>query len=112
MTSRVSAAIRIWRRRSVRTSGDRAFLAYMILMVSLVTVAPVMRAVWLSATSAEGLAVFASAAAPEVTVLVVAGLWASALLLGRDRGPALCPRSRPTLSPPAICPGPTHSAGP
>lgn len=91
MTTRVSAAIRIWRRRNVHTSGDRAFLAYMIVMVSLVTVAPVARAVWLSVTSAEGLAMIASANAPAVTVLVVACLWASALLLGRDRGPALLP---------------------
>lgn len=91
MTSRVAAAIRIWQRRNVRTGGDRAFVAYMILMVSLVTVAPVARAVWVSVTSAEGLAMIASAAAPEMTVLVVVGLWASALLLGRDRGPALLP---------------------
>ncbi|WP_159502482.1 hypothetical protein [Microbacterium sp. 18062] len=97
MTGRASAALGIWRARNVRTSGDRAFLVYMVLMVALVTVAPVARAVWLSVTSAEGIAVFASDAAPGVTVLVVAGLWAGALLLGRDRGPAL------------LAPFPTHA---
>lgn len=91
MTGRAAAALGIWRARNVRTSGDRAFLVYMVLMVALVTVAPIARAVWLSVTSAEGIAVFASAAAPGVTVLVVAGLWAGTLLLGRDRGPALLP---------------------
>lgn len=91
MTSRAAAAMRIWRARSVRTSGDRVFLVYLVIMVALVAVFPVARAVWLSATSAEGIAVFASGAAPGVTVLVVAVLWAGSLLLGRDRGPALLP---------------------
>ena len=91
MTGRAAAALAIWRARNVRTRGDRAFLVYMSLMVALVTVAPVARAVWLSASSAEGIAMFASAAAPGVAVFVVAGLWAGALLLGRDRGPALLP---------------------
>jgi hypothetical protein len=81
----------IWHARDVRTHGDRAYAVYMILMVALVAVAPVARALWLSATSAEGIAVFASAAAPPVVVFAVAALWASALLLGRDRGPALLP---------------------
>lgn len=60
-------------------------------MVLLVTVAPIARAVWLSVTSAEGIALFSSPAAPAVTVFVVAALWASSLLVGRDRGPALLP---------------------
>ncbi|WP_292833903.1 hypothetical protein [Microbacterium sp.] len=91
MTSRATAAIAIWRARNVRTTGDRAYLVYMVLMVALVTVIPVARAVWLSVTSAEGIAVLASPAAPRVTTLVVAALWAGAMLLGRDRGPALLP---------------------
>lgn len=91
MNRRASVAIRIWRARNIRTSGDRAFLVYMVLMLVIVAVAPVVRAVWVSVTSAEGIAVLTSAAAPDVTVIVVAGLWAGALLLGRDRGPALLP---------------------
>lgn len=89
MNSRVSAAIGIWRARNVRTTGDRAYLAYMALLVALIAVVPVARAVWVSTTSTEGIAVLASPAAPAVTVLLVATLWACALLLGRDRGPAL-----------------------
>ncbi|KRC61353.1 hypothetical protein ASE14_10705 [Agromyces sp. Root81] len=91
MSSRSGAAIGIWRARNVRTVGDRGFLIYMVLMVALVTVAPLARAVWLSAASEEGVALFASPAAPGVTMLIVAGLWSGGLLLGRDRGPALHP---------------------
>lgn len=91
MSARTRSALEVWRAQNVRTIGDRGYLAYMILMVALVTVAPVGRAVWLSATSAEGVAWFASSAAPGVTVLVVAGLWTGGLLLGRDRGPAVLP---------------------
>lgn len=89
MSGRTSAAIRIWRARSVRTSGDRAYVAYLALMVAMVAVAPFARAVWLSVTSTESIAVFASPAAPGMTALVVAALWAGAVLVGRDRGPAL-----------------------
>ncbi|MGM7696963.1 hypothetical protein [Microbacterium sp. A84] len=91
MSIRSGAASGVWRARNPRTVGDRGYLAYMVLMVALVAVAPVARAVWLSATSMEGLALFMSPAAPGVTVLVVAGLWSGALVLGRDRGPALLP---------------------
>ncbi|MDF2506676.1 MAG: hypothetical protein K0Q52_535 [Microbacterium sp.] len=91
MSGRVAASIRVWRARTVRTSGDRAYVVYLALMVALVAVAPFARAVWLSVTSAESIAVFASPAAPRVTPLVVAALWAGAMLVGRDRGPALRP---------------------
>lgn len=91
MTRRASAAIRIWRARNTRTNGDRGYAVYMVLMVALVAVAPVARAAWLTVTSAEGISLLSSSTASEVTVLVAAGLWAGALLLGRDRGPALHP---------------------
>ena len=91
MNGRSQAAQRIWRARRPRSTGDRLFLAYMIMMVALVVVAPILRAIWLSATSAAGIALLASPVAPAVAVLVTAVLWASALLLGRDRGPALLP---------------------
>lgn len=83
MSARSLAAIEIWRARNARTTGDRAFLVYAI--------SPVARAVWLSAAGTAGVAAFASPAAPGMTVFAVAGLWAGALLLGRDRGPALLP---------------------
>ncbi|WP_286795410.1 hypothetical protein [Microbacterium sp. UBA3394] len=91
MTGRATAAIRVWRSRNVRTGTDRAYAAYMVFMVAVVAVTPIARAVWLSLTSAEGIAVLASTAAPGVTVLTAAGLWAGALILGRDRGPAVLP---------------------
>ncbi|MGL3149559.1 DUF6297 family protein [Microbacterium sp. A82] len=91
MSTRTGAAFTIWRARNVRTLGDRSFVVYMAFMVALVTVIPLVRAVWLSAISAEGVALFAAPAAPGVTVFIVAGLWAGGLLLGRDRGPAMLP---------------------
>lgn len=91
MSSRTSAAMGIWHARNIRTSGDRAYFAYMALMVALIAVVPVARAVWMSASSTVGLAAFSSSNAPAVTMLVVAAFWAGALLLGRDRGPALLP---------------------
>lgn len=91
MSTRTGAAIGIWRARHVRTAGDRGYLVYLVLVVALVTVAPVARAVWVSATSTEGIALLVSPAAPGVAVLIVAALWAGGLLVGRDRGPALHP---------------------
>lgn len=91
MNNRSNRAIGAWRTRNARTSGDRAYLAYVIVMVGFVTVVPIVRAVWAGATSAAGVAAFTSPAAPGVTALVVAALWAGALLWGRDRGPALRP---------------------
>lgn len=91
MTRGASPAIRIWRARNTRTSGDRGYAIYMVLMLTLVAVAPVARAAWLTVTSTEGISLLSSSTATEITALVVAGLWAGALLLGRDRGPALRP---------------------
>ncbi|TQO19888.1 hypothetical protein FB472_1488 [Rhodoglobus vestalii] len=91
MSSRSQAAISIWRARNIRTTGDRAFAIYTVLMLALVAVIPIGRAVWLSATSPTGLSLLADAAAPRIASLIVAALWAGALLLGRDRGPAVLP---------------------
>lgn len=91
MTSRVSASVRIWRSRDVRTRGDRAYLGYMIFMVALVTIVPVVRAIAVSMTSTEGIALLTSTEAPSATMLAVSGIWAFSLLLGRVRGPALRP---------------------
>lgn len=91
MSTRFRGAIAVWRSRDVRTAGDRGYLVYLVFAVALVAVAPVARAVWLSATSADGLALFGSATAPGATVIVAAALWAGGMLIGRDRGPALLP---------------------
>ncbi len=91
MTNRVSAPVRIWRARHVRDLGDRAYLAYMTLMIALVTIVPLVRVASVSMTSTEGVTLLTSSAAPSITMLATAGIWASSLLLGRARGPALRP---------------------
>ncbi|WP_129667732.1 DUF6297 family protein [Phytoactinopolyspora endophytica] len=91
MTGSAHVAIALWRGRRARARGDRAFLVYSIVMAGLVAVVPVGRAVWLSATSEAGIALFSSSAAPGFAAAVAVALWAGALLLGRDRGPALRP---------------------
>lgn len=88
MNTRALAALEIWNARN-SAGRDRAFAVYMAFMVALVAVVPVARAVWMGATSPAGLALFADAAAPVVASLLVAMLWAGALLVGRVRGPAL-----------------------
>lgn len=89
MITRTRAVRRMWRARTGRSSGDRAYLAYAVLMVSIVAIAPVIRAVWVSATSPAGIAVLAAPEAPAAVAVLTAMLWACALLAGRDRGPAL-----------------------
>lgn len=89
MTDRVAAVLDIWRGRRIRTVGDRAFVVYLIVMVALVTIVPVARAVWLSATSDDGIALLSSPDASRATSMIVAALWAGAWAIGRDRGPAL-----------------------
>lgn len=91
MSRRSRAVISLWRARTAGTTSDRAFAVYLLLMLALVTMIPVGRAVWLSAASPEGLALLSDAAAPEVTSLVVAALWAGALFLGSTRGPVVLP---------------------
>lgn len=89
MTARSRNAIGIWRARNSRTTGDRVYLVYLGTMIALALVVPVVRAVWLSANSVAAVAALASSAAPGITSLIVAALWAIALRWGRDRGPAL-----------------------
>ena len=91
MSSRSHAAMSIWRARNIRTTGDHAFTIYTVLMLAIVAIIPVGRAVWLSAASPTGLSMLADAAAPSSASLIVAAVWAGALLLGRDRGPAVLP---------------------
>jgi len=59
--------------------------------VTLVTVVPLGRAVSLAASSPQGVALLTTPDASSAVAALVAGLWASFLLLGRVRGPALRP---------------------
>lgn len=96
MNVRSRAALEIWHARRSHTAGDHAFAVYLALMVVLVALVPLARLVWLSATGAEGIAMLTAPQAPLVVSLVVGMLWGGALILGRDRGPAL------------LAPFPTH----
>lgn len=87
----VSAALAVWRSRGARTASERAFVVYAIVMVSLVAVVPLARAMWLASTSPSAIAALSAPGAPAAAMLVTTALWAAALLLGRDRGPALRP---------------------
>lgn len=91
MTAQLAATLQVWRSRNVRSRADHAYAAYMALMVGLAAVAPTVRALWLGASSPQGVSLLASPDAAGVTAVTVSGLWASSLLLGRVRGPALRP---------------------
>ena len=92
MRDRRSAAARvIWRSRRGRSSGERAFLLYALGLVVLIVIAPVVSALWQAAIGPAGAALLLSPRAPEATSLAVAALWASGLVAGRTRGPAMLP---------------------
>lgn len=90
MTSRTATARAIWRaRRPGRTGGDRAFALYLAVMLALVAALPVGRALWLGVTDPAVVAALSAPIATDVTAIVVAVLWAAALLVGRQRGPVM-----------------------
>ncbi|WP_447653217.1 hypothetical protein [Microbacterium sufflavum] len=89
MSTRVTAAVRVWRSRSARTRADHAYAAYLGLLVALVAVVPLVRAAWLGLTGPQATLALTSGEAPGATVAIVAGLWGGALLGGPKRGPAL-----------------------
>lgn len=91
MSRQLRDTLAIWRMRNVRSGGDRAYLVYAVIMVAIVAVAPLVRMLWLSATSAEGIALLAAASTPTAVSVAIAVLWVGALLAGLDRGPALLP---------------------
>lgn len=89
--SRLSAVRAIWRARRQQTGRDNAYDVYAFLMLAVIVVVPMVRAVWVIASSPTGLAVLTSRDASAATSLIVAALWGGALLAGRKRGPALLP---------------------
>lgn len=90
-TQQLSAALGIWRGRKQRTGRDMAYVFYAFVLITIIVVAPVVRLLWLLATSPSGITLLTSTAAPGVISLITAGLWAGALLLGRSLGPTLMP---------------------
>lgn len=91
MSVRSRSAFTFWRSRVGRTREDRGYLAYLVVMVGLVTVLPAARAVWMAASSPDVVAALASTDAATTTGAVAAFLWGGAALAGRHRGPALLP---------------------
>lgn len=91
MTSRLAVASAVWRDRQVRDAGDRAYLAYTLVLLALIVGAPIGRTLWLRMTTETSASALASSAAATIAGTVVLGLWVAALLVGRSRGPAVAP---------------------
>lgn len=91
MMGRVRSANRVWLARTARTRRDRAYLLYLVPMVALVMVAPIVRAIWIGMANVTGLEMLTAPEAPRAVTLITSVLWASALLVGTGRGPALRP---------------------
>ncbi|WP_053386387.1 hypothetical protein [Leucobacter japonicus] len=91
MSSGAGRALAIWRARRPRSGADRGYVAYLIVMVAIICVAPAVRALWLGATTPGALAALADPSLASTAGVVAAGLWALALVAGGFRGPALRP---------------------
>lgn len=91
MTSALRTTLAVWQSMHRRSAGDRAYIGYAIILAALVTVVPVARGVWLIATSPAGAAALAPTAAAVPVLVVGAGLWMAALLVGRAQGPVAMP---------------------
>ncbi|PPF29546.1 hypothetical protein C5D07_03240 [Rathayibacter tritici] len=91
MTSRLVSATGIWRGRQSRVAGDRAYIAYSLVLLVLVVVMPVVRAAWLSVTTPETASTLTGSGATAIAAIAVLALWAAALVTGRSRGPAVAP---------------------
>ena len=89
MTSRLGAATGIWRDRQARDAGDRAYLAYSLLLLALIVVTPIGRAVWLQITVETSAAALVSPSAGVIAGTIVLAIWAAALVIGQSRGPAV-----------------------
>ena len=91
MSSGSGRALAIWRARRPRSGADRRYVAYLIVMVAIICVAPAVRALWLVATTPEALAALTAPGAATIAGAVAAVLWVLALVAGGFRGPALRP---------------------
>lgn len=89
MTSRLGTATGIWHGRQARDAGDRAYLAYSLVLLALVVVTPIVRAVWLQITTTKSAAALVSPSAGVVAGTIVFAIWAAALTIGQSRGPAV-----------------------
>jgi len=86
---RLRAATAIWRGRQQRAAGDRAFIAYSLVLFALIVGAPVLRAAWLAVTARTTAVAMTEPIAAVTAAVVVLAVWATALMVGRNRGPAV-----------------------
>lgn len=89
MTSSIRTSWQVWRAPRARTTGDRAYLLYMAVLLTLVTIAPMARGIWMLVTDPLVAARLLPAAASRDAVLLVAAVWASAVVAGQFRGPVI-----------------------
>lgn len=89
MSTRLRSALAIWRSRNPRPPGDLAFTIYAGLTVTAIIVFPLARAIWLFASSPAVISFLAHPSAAAWFGFIAVAVWASALLLGSKRGPAL-----------------------
>lgn len=89
MNPRLRAATAIWRGRQQRAASDRAFIAYSLVLFALIVGAPVLRAAWLAVTLRATAVAMTEPIAAVTAAVVVLAVWATALTVGRSRGPAV-----------------------
>ena len=80
-----------WRASRHRASGLDAYGVYVAVIVGLVTVAPLLRLVWLVATDPGAAAAVLSLVPREVVPGGIAAVWAAACITGALRGPVTPP---------------------
>jgi hypothetical protein len=86
---RLRAARAIWRGRQERAAGDRAYIAYSLVLFALIVGAPVLRAAWLAVTARTTAVALTGPGAAVTAAAVVLAVLATALVVGRRRGPAV-----------------------
>ncbi|MCJ1715120.1 hypothetical protein [Curtobacterium sp. VKM Ac-2922] len=89
MNPRLRAATTIWRGRQPRAVGDRAYIAYSLVLFALIVGAPVLRAAWLAVTVRTTATAMIDPVGTATATTVVLAAWATALMVGRSRGPAV-----------------------
>jgi len=87
----VRGALVVWAARAPRSLGDLAYLVYVVALATLILLGPAVRAVWLLATGTDGRAVLTDPSVPSTWAAATALVWLAALVVGRERGPALRP---------------------
>ncbi len=79
----------VWRSRHDRSLAEASYTVYLVIMIALVTIAPLVRGVWLVATDAALAAAVAPTTAAPIAGVVVASVWVVALVAGHVRGPVV-----------------------